>query len=145
MMREDHGGPPLPLRTRPLPWEDIGSLPSRAARRMSYEQPSWLLRPVSGQHHLRAADLPVLTRRADYTFLERLLLLDLDTLYALTLNRFAAALNHPSRLPDFEDIRREFLQTLQESDAGENTPHPALRGPCLESGTTARSSCPSRP
>jgi hypothetical protein len=123
MMRDDHGDLPLPLRTRPLPWEDIGSLLSRVARRMSYEHPSWLLRPESGLHHVRAADLPVLALRADYTFLERLLLLDLDTLYALTLNRFAAALNRPSPLPGFEDIHREFLQRLQESGAGYSSPH----------------------
>jgi hypothetical protein len=82
---------------------------------MSYEHPSWLLRPVSGLHHIRAADLPVLALRADYTFLERLLPLDQETLYALTLNRFAAALNRPSPLPGFEDIHREFLLRLRQS------------------------------
>jgi len=118
MMRDDYGDPPLPLRTRPLPWEDIGSLLSRVARRMSYEHPSWLLRPESGLHSIRAADLPVLALRADYAFLERLLLLDQDTLYALTLNRFAAALSRPSPLPGFEDIHREFMQRWQASDEG---------------------------
>jgi hypothetical protein len=131
MMQDDHGDLPLPLRTRPLPWEDIGSLLSRVARRMSYEHPSWLLCPVSGLHHIRAADLPVLALRADYTFLERLLLLDLDTLYALTLNRFAAALDDPSPLPGFEDIHREFLQRWQASDAGKQNSSSRIERPLL--------------
>jgi hypothetical protein len=131
MVRDDHGDPPLPLRTRPLPWEDIGSLLSRVARRMSYEHPSWLLRPASGLHLIRAADLPVLALRADYAFLERLLLLDLDTLYALTLNRFAAALSRPSPLPGFEDLHREFLQRWQASDAGKHYSSSRIGRPLL--------------
>jgi hypothetical protein len=131
MMRDDHDALPLPLRARPLPWEDIGSLLSRVTRRMSYEQPTWLLHPESGQHHIRAADLPVFALRADYTFLERLLLLDQDTLYALTLNRFAAALNRSSPLPVFEDIHREFLQRLQESAAEEKYSSSRIDRPLL--------------
>ena len=131
MLRNDLNALPLPRRARPFPWEDIGSLLSRVARRMSYEHPLWLLQPESDLHSVRAADLPVLARRADYTFFERLLLLDQETLYALTLNRFAPALDRPSPLPGFEDIHHEFLLRLQESAAGETYSSPRIERPLL--------------
>jgi len=131
MMRDDHGDLPLPLRARPLPWEDLGSLLSRVARRMSYEHPSWLLRPESGLHSIRVADLPVLSLRADYEFLEHLLLLDQEALYTLTLNRFAAFLDSTPYLSGFEDIQREFMLRLQESPAHQKYAASRINRPLL--------------
>jgi hypothetical protein len=67
------GPPPLPLRARPLPWESLASVLSRAAQRMGYEQPKWLLQPENSLYRLREEHLPWLCRKEDFLYLERLL------------------------------------------------------------------------
>src|SRR6266566_1554141 len=71
-----HAGTPLPLRVRPLPWEDLASILSRASRRMGYEQPKWLLQSEYSSYRLREEDLPWLCREEDFLYLEHLLSLD---------------------------------------------------------------------
>jgi hypothetical protein len=73
----------------------------------------------------------VLSRRADYTLLERLLLLDEETLCALTLNRFAVILNRPSPLPGFEDIHHEFMAQLQATPLHETSSSSRVDRPLL--------------
>src|SRR5258706_5785744 len=77
---------PLPLRVIPLPWEDLASLLCRTARRMGYERPHWLLHPEQIAYSIDPAALPLLHRRTDYFFLQRLLLLEEEQLYRLTLH-----------------------------------------------------------
>jgi TniQ protein len=84
------GPPPLPLRVQPLPWESLASVLCRAARRMGYEQPKWLLQPENSSYRLREEYLPWLCRKEDFLYLERLLYLDEETLYLTTLHRFAS-------------------------------------------------------
>src|SRR6266705_1838029 len=79
----------LPQRSAPHPWEDVASLLSRVARKMGYEHPEWLLRPENAPHKISPANLPLLHGQHDYHLLERLLLLDEEQLYALTVHRFA--------------------------------------------------------
>src|SRR6266516_7911582 len=81
--------PPLPLRILPLPREDLASVLSRAARRMGYEKPEWLLRLESVPHKINPDNLPLLHRQKDYLLLKRLLLLEEEEIYALTLHCFA--------------------------------------------------------
>jgi hypothetical protein len=85
--------PPLPMRARPLPWEDLPSLLTRTAHRMGYEDPRWIVSPEQRSSPLRLSDLSALSRKADYDFLEQLLLLDEETLYHLTLHRFTPSLS----------------------------------------------------
>src|SRR5260370_37257513 len=73
-------GAPLPLRVRPLPWEGLASVISRAARRMGYEQPKWLLQLENSSYRLREEDLPWLCRKEDFLHLEHLPYLDEETL-----------------------------------------------------------------
>jgi hypothetical protein len=79
---------PLPLRVIPLPWEDLASLLCRAARKMGYERPHWILHPEHIAYRIDPAALPLLHRRTDYLFLQRLLLLEEEQLYRLTLHAF---------------------------------------------------------
>ncbi len=84
--------PPIPIRIMPFPWEDIASLLSRIAEQIGYANPQWLLSPEVSQHTVRALGVSTLHRAADYRFLERLLMMDEEALYACTLHRFAAKL-----------------------------------------------------
>src|SRR5215469_2954693 len=85
--------PPLPMRVRPLPWEALPSLITRIAHRMGYEDPRWIVSPEQRSSALRLSDLSALTKKADYDFLEQLLLLDEETLYQLTLHQFTPSLS----------------------------------------------------
>lgn len=80
---------PLPQRVVPRPWEDLASVLSRAARKMGYGHPQWLLNPEQIAHKINASSLPLLRRRTDYLMLGRLLSLDEAQIYDLTLHRFA--------------------------------------------------------
>src|SRR6266571_2958944 len=97
---------PLPQRVIPLPWEDLPSLISRVARKMGYERPEWILRPEALSHSIAPSTLPLLRRRADYQLLKRLLLLEEEQLFSLTLHRFthrfeALPCPPPQTNPDF--------------------------------------------
>ena len=96
-------GSPLPLRVRPHPWESLASLLSRAARRMGYEQPKWLLQPENPSYRLREEDLPWLCRKEDFLYLERLLYLDEETLYLTTLHRFASLFQDETDPPAYHN------------------------------------------
>ncbi len=98
---------PLPLRSAPHPWEDLASLLSRIARKMGYENPVWLLRPEGVPHKINPANLPLLHRQNDYLFLERLLLLDEEQLYALTLHRFVLRFTQRSHLSSDRSLETE--------------------------------------
>src|SRR5947207_7778906 len=80
---------PLPRRRVPYPWEDLASLISRTAEAMGYASPSWILRPELAKHSIAPEGLPLLSGRADYQMLGRLLGLDESTLPTLTLHRFS--------------------------------------------------------
>ncbi len=86
---------PLPRRAAPRLWEDLTSVLSRTARLMGYERPQWLLRPQAIQHKIDRDALPVLHRRLDSLLLSRLLQLEEEQLYALTLHRFASRFTPP--------------------------------------------------
>lgn len=90
---------PLPRRVAPLPGEDLASLLARTARALGYPRPEWLLHPEQINHTIPRASLSLLRRRADYTFLGRLLLLEEEHLYALTLHRFAERFQPPLHTP----------------------------------------------
>ncbi len=98
-------GAPLPLRVRPLPWEGLASVISRAARRMGYEQPKWLLQLENSSYRLREEDLPWLCRKEDFLHLEHLLYLDEETLYRTTVHRFAPILQYETDLPVLQNAR----------------------------------------
>ncbi|HEX9135286.1 MAG TPA: TniQ family protein [Ktedonobacteraceae bacterium] len=93
----------LPRRATPRPWEDLASFISRTARHMGYEQPEWVLHPENSAQSIAPQRLAYLSRLADYELLERLLLLDEEVLYSLTLHRFATSLggrhSTPGQLP----------------------------------------------
>lgn len=87
---------PLPLRCVPQPWETLASLLSRSARKLGYEYPRWLLRPEQiPPLTIDPAFLPLLERPTDYRYLSRLLLLEEEQLYALTLHQFARRFARP--------------------------------------------------
>jgi hypothetical protein len=86
---------PLPRRAVPRPWEDLASVLSRTARKMGYTQPQWLLHPEAVQRGINQDSLPVLHRRLDVLLLSRLLRLEEEPLYALTLHRFASRFPQP--------------------------------------------------
>ncbi|MFL5661832.1 MAG: TniQ family protein [Ktedonobacteraceae bacterium] len=86
---------PLPRRAAPCLWEDLASVLSRTARIMGYARPQWLLHPEAVRHGIDQDALPVLHRRIDSLLLSRLLLLEEEQLYALTLHRFAARFTQP--------------------------------------------------
>ncbi len=100
---------PLPLRVIPLPWEDLTSLLCRTARKMGYEHPRWMLHPEHIPYSIDPAALPLLHRRTDYLFLQRLLLLEEEQLYRLTLHAFTDRLRlvHPQN-PDVPDFTAPF-------------------------------------
>ena len=90
---------PLPLRSVPRHWEDLTSVVSHTARKMGYENPTWVLQPESVPYTINPAKLPLLCHSADYLLLQRLLLLQEEQLYELTLHRFAPRLaQHPPLL-----------------------------------------------
>ena len=102
--------PPLPARAVPRPWEDLASLVSRMAAEMSYKNPGWILHPEEIPSAIQPYNLCLLRRIADYQFLERLLCLDEETIYGLTLHRFASRLQVPEAIPP--DATREVQRPL---------------------------------
>ncbi len=107
-----NSGARLPLRVRPLPWEDLASVLSRASRRMGYEQPKWLLEPENASYRLREEDLPSLCRKEDFLYLEQLLYLDEETLYCTTGHHLASVFRYRTDLsarPNARLIARPLL------------------------------------
>ncbi len=102
---------PIPARVVPQPWEDLASYISRLAAEMGYRNPGWLLHPEGVDSAVRPFNLCLLRRKADYQFFERLLCLSAESLYGLTLHRFALCLPVPevSRPTISEEIRRPLL------------------------------------
>ncbi len=102
---------PIPARVVPHPWEDLASYISRLAAEMGYRNPGWLLHPEEVDSAVRPFNLCLLRRKADYQFFERLLCLSEESLYGLTLHRFALCLPVPevSRPTISEEIRRPLL------------------------------------
>jgi len=86
---------PIPARVAPQPWEDLASYISRLAREMGYENPRWLLHPEGVVSSVRPFNLCLLRHQADYHFFEQLLYLSEETLYGLTLHRFAHSMLEP--------------------------------------------------
>ncbi len=86
---------PLPRRAAPRVWEDLASVLSRTARSMGYARPQWLLSPEAIQHGIDQDALPVLRRRIDSLLLSRMVLLEEEQFYALTLHRFASRFTQP--------------------------------------------------
>jgi hypothetical protein len=108
--------PPIPIRIKPSPWEDIASLLSRIAEQMGYANPRWLLSPEISQHTLRALGVSTLHRAADYRFLEHLLMMDEEALYACTLHRFSAKLQEGRRASfprGTQDVERPLLPQVR--------------------------------
>lgn len=62
---------------------------------MCYENPGWLLHPEGVVSSVQPFNLCLLRREADYRFLEQLLYLSEETLYGLTLHRFAPSMLEP--------------------------------------------------
>jgi TniQ len=81
---------PLPQRSEPQDWEDLPSLLSRVGRSMNYENARWVLHPQNVSRGIAPAALPRLHLRADYLLLARLLHLEEEQIYQLTLHRFAS-------------------------------------------------------
>jgi hypothetical protein len=85
----------LPVRVVPHPWEDLASFISRVATTMIYKNPSWILRPEDIPSTVQLFNLCLLSKEADYRFLERLLRIDEGTIYQLTLHRFTSRVQSP--------------------------------------------------
>ena len=102
---------PIPARVGPQPWEDLASYISRLAAEMGYRNPGWLLHPEGVDSAVWPFNLCLLRRQADYQFFERLLCLSEESLYGLTLHRFALCLPVPeeSRPTISEEIQRPLL------------------------------------
>src|SRR5436305_15282866 len=66
--------PPLSKRSAPRHWEVLASVLSRTARKMGYEDPSWILRLESIPYTINPAMLPLLYYSTDCLLLQRLLL-----------------------------------------------------------------------
>ncbi len=68
---------------------------------MGYSDPRWLLHPqeVSG-FSITESDLPYLSRKDDYLVLERLLQLNEEALYQMTVHRFASVLHLTEHGPE---------------------------------------------
>jgi hypothetical protein len=66
---------------------------------MGYERPQWILQPEHISYHLREEALPYLCRKENFLYLEQLLCLDEETLYLLTLHRFAPILQRGTEQP----------------------------------------------
>jgi len=102
----------LPLRVMPEPWEDLASLLSRTAVEMGYTKVQWLLRPEDVGYRRLPEAVCLLSKEADYRFLERLLQLEEEELYRLTYHRFCGRIQPPERvrasLPG--EIRRPLLE-----------------------------------
>jgi TniQ len=82
---------------RPHPWEDLASVIGRVARRMRCGDPAWILISEDlPRQKINSLDIPLLHRHDDYRFLSRQLRLDEETLYRLTLHRFATRLQPPA-------------------------------------------------
>jgi hypothetical protein len=62
---------------------------------MGYENPGWLLHPEEVVSSVRPFNLCLLRRQTDYHFFEQLLYLSEETLYGLTLHRFAPSMLEP--------------------------------------------------
>ena len=105
---------PLPVRVMPEPWEDLASLLSRAAVEMGYTKVHWLLRPEDVAYRRLPKAVCLLSKEADYRFLERLLQLEEEELYRLTFHRFCGGIQAPfgSRAPLYGEIRRPLLQQI---------------------------------
>lgn len=87
---------PLPRRAVPRPWEDIASVLSRNASAMGYPDPRWLLHLQElPWYHINESELPYVSLKRDYLVLGRLLHLDEEALYRLTLHQFASVLQLP--------------------------------------------------
>ncbi len=86
---------PIPARVAPQPWEDLASYISRLAMEMGYENPGWLLHPEGVVSSVQPFNLCLLRRQTDYHFFEQLLYLSEETLYGLTLHRFAQSMLEP--------------------------------------------------
>src|SRR6266566_7096047 len=102
---------PIPSRTLPHPWEDLASHISRVAGCMGYKNPQWILRPEGSSSSIQPFNLCRLREKTDYDFFERLLLLDEEALYSLTLHRFASYMqaSESSHVGCPPEIRRPFL------------------------------------
>jgi hypothetical protein len=102
---------PLPVRIAPEPWEDLASFLARAAAAMDYKNAQWLLHPEEVPHRIPVHSVSILSEKADYQFLERLLQVDEEKLYHLTLHRFAPSLQLPDESAEKKtgEIQRPLL------------------------------------
>jgi hypothetical protein len=135
-LRELHlQGPPLsplPLRVQPLRWEDLHSFLSRTAKRMHYEKVTWLFQPEMGQpySYIPPSEISLLTEQSTYAFFSRLLLIDEEALYQMTLHRFASVFQQL----DFFPVLKSPWKTEQYIQKG-NTPYRSpINRPRLEKG-----------
>jgi len=65
---------------------------------MGYPDPRWLLHPQEMPwYSINETNIAYLSRKDDYLILERLLLLDEEALYQMTLHRFASILQPPEQ------------------------------------------------
>jgi hypothetical protein len=109
---------PLPRRSGPEDWEDLTSLLSRVGRRMNYENIRWVLHPQHISGGITSAALPRLHLRADYLLLRRLLHLEEEQIYRLTLHRFATRFEQTPTLLSQRSSR--FLERAELSDDYQN-------------------------
>lgn len=134
---------PLPLHPVPQPWETLASLLSRTARKMGYESPQWLLHSEQiPSHTIDPAFVPCLERHTDYRYFSRLLLLEEEQLYELTLHRFAKHLARPFSADPTQSqhpaIRRtdtrSFLSHKQRTQFFDSTKYVRVCPYCLDEG-----------
>jgi hypothetical protein len=103
MQRDRQRINPLPLRVRPLPWEDLHSFLARTAKRMQYEKATQVIQPEMGDHHIASSQVSLLTEQSDYTFLSDLLRIPEEALYQMTLHRFWTPFEHLDFFPVLKD------------------------------------------
>jgi TniQ len=127
---------PLPRRCAPQQWESLASLLSRTARKMGYQYPRWLLRPEQlPLLTIDPASLPLLERPIDYRYLSRLLLLEEEQLYALTLHRFARRFARPfPHLASQETGTRQLLSFEHRTQFFDSSRHTRVCPCCLDEG-----------
>lgn len=103
--------PPAPLRLPPKSWEDLASYIIRRAKQLGYPFPHWLLTPEVSKHKIRPHGILGLHKAEDYHLLERLLRIDEETVYRMTIHRFAARFQRPDGVTRSkrEDIQRKLV------------------------------------
>jgi len=107
LMEKESHITPLDKSIRPYRWESLTSLLARVANAMGYRRTEGVCRAVSNKLSLIPEKALLMKHDSDYQVFKELLFLDVGTLHALTLHRFASSLQAP--LPEASSFRENAL------------------------------------